>query len=498
MTDISTTQSTADLSILPFDYTSRDFNALLGDITRRMAAEIPGWEATPASFDMALLDQFAYVGDILNFYIDRMAAEAYIQSAVLRESVLNIAYAFGYVPTPQTAATATVTITKSSTAVGDVLVPQGTQVYANSGGTQVLFETTADLTIAEASTEGNVTVKEGVTVQMEALGVSSGAERMQFPLLNRNVIKDSVILYVRDGGLDTATGLPALVAWTQVSRIIDADAADRVFTVYVDENGTSIIRTGDGVTGRIPSTGAAVYATYRHGKGVAGNVAAESIRALVSGGDLASKITSVRNAAAASGGANAETLQSMRLNIPRSLRALDRAVTLQDFADIAIQVPGVAKAAASAVLNTNVTLSIVGFDYSGPDAALIAATQTYINDRKMIGTTVTIVAPTYKLVNITAAIVVSPLYVRASVKTEVEKALANYYSFTTVDFGFVSKLSDVFAAIMSVEGVATCSVSLHYLQGASATLEQNITLLNSEFPKVGTLTISATGGIVPT
>ena len=55
---------------------------------------------------MILLDQFAYVGDILNFYIDRMAAEAYIQSAVMRESVLNLAYAFGYVPTPQTAASA--------------------------------------------------------------------------------------------------------------------------------------------------------------------------------------------------------------------------------------------------------------------------------------------------------------------------------------------------------------------------------------------------------
>ena len=498
MTDTSRTDINTDVSVLPFDYTSRDFNALLADISRRMATQIPGWEATPASFEMVLLDQFAYVGDILNFYIDRMAAESYIQSAVLRESVLNLAYAFGYVPTPQTAALASVTFTKTTNAVGDILIPKGTRVYASAGGTQVIFETDADVTILAASSTGTVNVREGITVAQEALGVSNGAERMQFPLLNRNVIKDSVVFYVRDGGIDSATGLPAYIPWTQVNRMIDADAVDRVFTVFVDENGTSIIRLGDGVTGRIPSTGAAVYATYRYGKGVAGNVAANTIRSMVSGGDLAAKIQTVTNPAAATGGANAESLQSMRLNIPRSLRALDRAVTLQDYADLAIQVPGVAKAAAGAVLNTSVTLAILGHDYALADAALTSATQAFIDKRKMIGTSVTIIGPTYKSVNVTAAIVVSPLYVRASVKAQVEKAITDHYAFTLVDFGYTTRLSDIFKAIMSIEGVASCSVSLHYLQGASATLEQNITLLYNEFPKVGTVTISASGGIVPT
>jgi uncharacterized phage protein gp47/JayE len=499
MSDTSITTPINDTSLAVIDYTSRDFNAIIRDVSRRMAQKIPGWEAVPESFEMIMLDQFAYVGDILNFYIDRLSAEAYIQTAVLRESVLNLAYAFGYVPTAQTASTATVTFTKNDGALAtDVVIPKGTQVYANSGGTQVIFETTADLTIPGATAAGSVLVKEGVTEVEEPLGVSSGVERMQFPLLNKNVIKDSVVFYVRDGGIDVTTGKPTLVPWTQIYRMIDADAVDRVFTIYVDEAGNSIIRTGDGVTGRIPTTGSALYATYRYGKGAAGNVGASTIKSMVSGGDIAGKIDSINNAVAAIGGADAESLQSMRTNIPRSLRALDRAVTLQDYADIAIQVPGVAKAAAGAVFNTNVSVAVLGYNYYAPDTAMVTALNAFFAPRKMIGTTVTVVGPVYKNFNVTGTIVVNQLYLRASVKALVEKALAAYYSFASVDFGFTSRLSQLFNTITSVAGVVDCTISAHYMQGDSVLLNQNITIAYNEFPKVGTITITATGGIVPT
>lgn len=495
MTDTSLVGSAVDTSTLPFDYTSRDFDSLLADMVRRMRVAVPGWDANPAAFEMIVLDQVAYVGDILNFYIDRMAAEAYIQTAVLRESVLNLAYAFGYVPTAQTAAVGAVTFKKNT--ADDVIVPAGTQVYANSGETQVIFETVDAITITGAiDATASANVREGVTVKEEPLGISTGAERMQFPLRYLNVIKDSIVFYVQDGGIDTATGAPALIAWTQVNRMIEADAVDRVFTVYVDENGASVIRLGDGTTGRIPTTGAVVYATYRYGKGAVGNVPTDSVKSLVTGNDMSAKITEVGNPAPMTGGADAESLQSMRINIPRSLRALDRAVTLQDYADLAIQVPGVAKAAAGAVLNTNVTLAALGFNYGTLDVSMTKRLQDFIDNRKMIGTTVTIVGATYKFIIVTGQIVVNQLYVRASVKQQVEQAIARYFSFNSVDFGFTSKLSDLFFVIASVQGVVTCQIDAHYVQGAAVALNQNITLQYFEFPRAGAITMTATGGII--
>ena len=218
---------------------------------------------------------------------------------------------------------------------------------------------------------------------------------------------------------------------------------------------------------------------------------------MVSGDDIASKITGINNVAAAIGGADAESLQSMRVNIPRSLRSLDRAVTLQDYADLAMQVPGIAKAAAGAVLNTNVSVAVLGYNYYAPDTAMVSAVNAFFAPRKMIGTTVTVVGPVYKNFNITGTIVVNQLYLRASVQALVVQAINAYYSFANVDFGFTSRLSQLFSTITSVAGVTDCTISAHYMQGDSVLLNQNITVAYNEFPKVGTITITASGGIVP-
>ena len=369
-----------------------------------MRSAIPGWDASPAAFEMILLEQFAYVGDILNFYIDRLAAEAYIQSAVLRESVLNLAYAFGYVPTAQSAASGTITFKKVTD--DPITVPKGTQFYANAADTQVIFETTGDVYDSGLTdTVVALPAREGVTVTEESLGMSSGGERMTSRCTSSTSSEDSIEVSVAEGGIDSATGSPALISWEQIPRMIEADAADRVFSVYVNEVGVSIVRFGDGTTGRIPPTGAAIYATYRYGKGVLGNVAAGAIKSIVTGGAIAGQLKEITNPSPFAGGADAEPLESMRTNVPRSLRALDRAVTLQDFADLAIQVAGIAKAGAGAVLNTGVTLAVVGYDYSNvvADQTTLTSLTNFMNERKTIGTTLTIVGPTYKFVNVTGS-----------------------------------------------------------------------------------------------
>jgi len=500
VTDTST-PTVAQAASLPIDYTSRDYTELVADMQRRMRILVPGWDGHAGTFEMILLEQVAYVGDILNFYVDRMAAEAYIQSAVLRESVLNLAYAFGYVPTMQTASSVSLNITKVD---GDSLtIPERTQFYGNwtSGTTnvQVIFESDDEVINAGAAgTTFSVPCHEGVTVIEELVGMSTGAERMVFPLAKLNVIQDSVIFYVADGPIDTSlpTPAPTKVAWVQIMRIIDADAGDRVFTVYVDENGGTRIRTGDGTTGRIPTPGAPCYATYRYGKGAYGNVAANTIKSLVTGGELARRIKTITNPAPATGGASAESLQSLRTNIPRSLRSLDRAVTLQDFADLAIQVPGVGKAAAGAVLNTNVTVSIHGVSGRVPDQALIDKTKAYLDERRMIGTTVTVVTATFKKFNVTISITVHQLYKQKDVVGLLKKVLTAYYSYANTDFGFESTVPDLYVVAKQVRGITKWNITQHYLQGDSAALNQEITLGYNEYPSPGTITINATGGIV--
>ena len=136
------------------DYTSRDYAAILTDMTNLIPIFSPTWtNRDPADFGMTLLELFAYMGDILNYYIDRTANEALITSATQRQTVLQIANLIGYTPTNSTASTVTLTFQNST--ASPITLPALTQVatslVSNGTTTQVVFETNSALTIPAKS-----------------------------------------------------------------------------------------------------------------------------------------------------------------------------------------------------------------------------------------------------------------------------------------------------------------------------------------------------------
>jgi hypothetical protein len=480
----------------PFVYTSRDFSRLRTDMIGRLKTAIPEWEMNESSFEVILLDLFAYVGDIINFSVDRMAAEAYLATAVLRESVLNLAALFGYTPSPQTAAKGSVTFTRVAGA-GYVFIPAGTQLYAQeTSNRSIIFETDADheILLADPDTEA-ITVTEGVTVFQEEVGRSSGAERQLFPLFNKNVIKDSVIVYTKDGHIDPATNEPTLVEWTPVPRMFDAVSSDRAFTTILDEYGYTYVRFGDGVSGVIPPAGAPVIVTYRFGVGAAGNVGAGAIRSLVSGSELMGKIASVTNPAAMNGGSDAETIESMRRNIPRSLRALERAVTLEDHESLALDVGGIGKASASATTPSSVLLAVAPFGGGAPSTELKNTVDVYVTNRAMIGTSISMIDPVYVPINVTFSIEVNARARRTTVTNDVIKVVNELLAFDSVDFGMKVTKAPFFHKVVDVSGVDYVTITAFNRDGAGD--DGELPLLYNEIPKAGSIAVNATGGISP-
>ena len=109
------------------DYTGRDYYSLREDMITRIQDRVPDWTATdPADFGVALVEAFAYMGDLVSYYIDRTANEAFLQTAVQRSSLLNIAQTYGYVPAGYRQATTTLTFSNSSES--EVTIPVGTVV----------------------------------------------------------------------------------------------------------------------------------------------------------------------------------------------------------------------------------------------------------------------------------------------------------------------------------------------------------------------------------
>ena len=85
------------------DYTSRDFLAIRAQLVGLAKGRMPDWNTAGESSDFGtlLMEIFAYMGDTLNFYIDRTASEAFLSTAVRRQSVYYIADMLGYTPIGQ-------------------------------------------------------------------------------------------------------------------------------------------------------------------------------------------------------------------------------------------------------------------------------------------------------------------------------------------------------------------------------------------------------------
>ncbi|MBB5503105.1 putative baseplate assembly protein [Paraburkholderia sp. MM5384-R2] len=103
----------------------------------------------PSDYTIALIDSYAIVLDILTFYQERFANEAYLRTAINQRSVFELSRLIGYVPSPGVAATDVLAFTLSDApgSPDNVLIPAGTRVQSvpGPGQTPQVFETSSDL-----------------------------------------------------------------------------------------------------------------------------------------------------------------------------------------------------------------------------------------------------------------------------------------------------------------------------------------------------------------
>lgn len=433
-----------------FDYSSRDYAAVYQDLVNRIPVYMPEWTSTSSSdFGQVLLQMFAYVADLLGYYEDRIAGEAFIQTATQAVSILNLAAMLDYQPTLSTGAVATLAITISASIVGPLTIPAGTQFSTQSSATSpaIVFTTDTSLTIAGAnsatpSLTGFVVATQGVAVNNETVATSDGSVNQTYALQYNPVSSNSYSVFV-DLGLGPAE-------WSYEQTLINSGPYDLVFTTFVDANGVFYIIFGDGVNGYVPTLGSPITADYMTNVGVTGNVGAATITVPVT---AIVGLSTVTNPLSASGGANAESLASIQVNAPASLKTLNRAVTSDDMQTLAIQVPGVQWASAEEQTYQLVNLYIAPFGGGLPSTVLQTQVQNYVDPLSMAQTTITIYPPTYVPINVTANVVVYENFSDSATLTTIQAALSNLLALSVTGFGFRVSLGLIYQTILEQVGV---------------------------------------------
>jgi hypothetical protein len=473
---VSLDEAEVEKSKVVLDYTSRDFTAIRSQLIGLAKGLMPDWvpASEPSDFGTLLLELFAYMGDVMHFYIDRTAAEAFLSTAVRYNSVLYIADMMGYTPIGQSSAIVTVTFKLDDEATESVTLPTGTRVHNGSGDaeTVVVFELQNSVTLeaieptAENPTprQKSVMAMEGVTVKDFLVGTATGVPNLDFALPEKGVIYRSVSVITREGY--------QTIRWDYVTDLSLGRPTQPIFTTYIDEANVTHIVFGDNAAGRIPSVNADVFATYRFGVGAAANLLeANSIDTIIPPPDIEGmEFVTVWNDSAPVGGSDPESIESMKHSIPRSAgRIKNRAVTLNDYADLALQVPGVAKSVAYGTVYTAVR---VKFGLSTPNGEAAPEVMTrycreieaYMADKILIGSSVYAEpensddlwsTPTDGTAEIYIRVLVHVVetYNRTAVREQVETVLRKLLDYTTVTFGTRISIGTVYRTILGVQGV---------------------------------------------
>jgi hypothetical protein len=250
--------------------------------------------------------------------------------------------------------------------------------------------------------------------------------------------------------------------WLPAPDLLESDGFDPAFVVEVEEGGRAALRFGDGVQGRAPIPGTRLHATCRVGGGRTGNVGGDAIRhvRIPEAG-----ILSARNPLPAGGGEEPEPLERVRMDAPQAFRRQERAVTEEDYAEMAERHPEVQKAAATFRWTGSWHTAFVTVDRRGGrpvDDGFRRELTAFLEHHALAGHDLVVDAPRFVPLDLAFTVCVAPGYLRAQVRAALLETFSSghlpgggrgFFHPDEFSFGDSVFVSQVVAAALDVPGV---------------------------------------------
>jgi predicted phage baseplate assembly protein len=312
-----------------------------------------------------------------------------------------------------------------------------------------------------ATIYGNVTRATNGETRGEVLGSGDATVANQSFTLHAPPLT-YVTAPTRDGVQSTLAITVNELPWTEIKTLAEAGPTARVYTTSSNDAGIVTVLFGDGVHGaRLPTGVANVKAQYRSGIGTGGDVDAGEISVLVT---RPAGVQAIVNPLPASGGADPESRDDARRNVPVGTMALDRLVSAADYAALARTFAGVAKA--SAVQLRSSGKSLIGVTIAAvADAPLPTGSHLMVNLtsalRRAGGARQPFVLQERELILVVAGVSLTP-----AAGTSWETLVVQVRSALLAAFGFDQRalaqsvaLSEFVGVIHQVPGVAAATVT---------------------------------------
>lgn len=278
-----------------------------------------------------LVDVLTYNTYYNAIYNNLALNEVFIDSASKRNSVVSIAKQLGYTPKSTRSSKAAVNLTviypNSNTDIDQLVLPKST-TFTSVVNDNTYYFINRDERIATRNANGqfifdNIELTEG-KIAIEKYVVEPG---VKFKINNQFCDTSTLRVYVNDSAM---TGDP--VVFTLADNITNVGPNSNVYFLKEVDDGLYEINFGDGSIGAKLSTGNLITIEYIISSGSESNnckIFKPELGSIANGA-----IIRISTVASATGGGEAESIESIRFNAPRSNVTQNRAVTESDYQNI--------------------------------------------------------------------------------------------------------------------------------------------------------------------
>ena len=295
-------------------------------------------EFTDYDFDGAglniLLDILAYNTHYNAYYLNMVANESFLDTAILRESAVSHAKTLGYTPYSTRAPVAIINLLANSTttSAGTLTLAAGYGFLSNQIDSKAYnFVVLDDVTATKANSSylfENLEIYEGQLVSYSFTYDQGSNPKQTFTIPDTNIDTTTIKVSVTPSASNTATE-----SYEKVTDVLDITATSEVFFLQEERGGKYQIYFGNDVVGKALPDGAIVNVTYLLTSGTNSNKANNFIALSSAVDSLGEALTNftITPQSAASGGADRESVDNIKFSAAARFSTQNRLITFKDY-----------------------------------------------------------------------------------------------------------------------------------------------------------------------
>jgi len=276
-----------------------------------------------------LVNLLAYNTHYNAYYLNMVANESFLDTALLRDSVVSHAKTLGYTPHSKTASTAVInlTIDSGNTTLDTLTIPKGYVFNSDLVDSRIYnYVTMNQTTVTKSNTSyyfENLNIKEGQLSTYTYTYDEASNPKSIFVLPDADVDTSTITVVVKPSASNTTS-----TVYNKVNDVLDVTGEAEVFYLQESKGGKYQIYFGNGTVGRKLLDGSIVAATYLVTNGaVANKVSGFSMTSSIGGYSTGTiEVVSV-----ASGGSERETVDEIKASSPLQFATQNRLVTTKDY-----------------------------------------------------------------------------------------------------------------------------------------------------------------------